>query len=476
MSSLSSFRDPGGVCFALEGKIYRAVTPENARLCDQFLESAPGCRLLEANQLVGTRKLTASQTEQLAQNPDAAKLLESFPAGTVYEHERVWFSSYPHEWAPEMLHAAGELTLQLAIESAEAGFGLKDATPYNVLLSDARPIFVDLLSFERREAGDPLWKPYGQFLRTFVLPLLANREWGLQLPDVFLSRRDGLQPEEVYRMCGRWQRLLPPCLGLVSLPVWLSKKGEKTSLYQPRMLADAEKARYIQQSLLRRLQRILSGVRPRGRPSNWSGYMQSNSYSNENFAVKEAFVREFLAEAKPENTLDVGANTGHFSRLAAESGSRVIAIDSDVACVGDIWRQASEQSQPILPLVVDFARPSPALGWRNGECASFLERAEGQFDAVLMLAVLHHLLVTERIPLSAVLEQAASLTKDWLLIEYVGPEDEMFRKIVRGRENLFTGVNPQFFEKAVGKHFQIVRSRALSGSDRRLYVLRKLKR
>lgn len=55
----------------------------------------------------------------------------------------------------------------------------------------------------------------------------------------------------------------------------------------------------------------------------------------------------------------------------------------------------------------------------NSECPSFLERAEGKFDLVLMLAVVHHLIVSERVPLADILALVARLTRCWLLIEYV---------------------------------------------------------
>src|SRR5437867_9936137 len=103
--------------------------------------------------------------------------------------------------------------------------------------------------------------------------------------------------------------------------------------------------------------------------------MQTHSYTAGNFAAKADFVRRVLLEFKPKQVLDVGANTGHFSLLAAEAGAQVVAIDSDAACAGALWRQASARNLNILPLVVDLARPTPALGWRNGECASFLQRA-----------------------------------------------------------------------------------------------------
>src|SRR5205085_7617271 len=124
----------------------------------------------------------------------------------VLEHERIEFASYPYEWTAEMLHAAAALTLELAQALMDDGLGLKDATPYNILFRGPEPVFIDVLSFERREEGDATWLPYAQFVRTFVLPLLANRKLGLGLDQILTTRRDGLEPEEVYRWAGPLQR------------------------------------------------------------------------------------------------------------------------------------------------------------------------------------------------------------------------------------------------------------------------------
>jgi hypothetical protein len=134
---------------------------------------------------------------------------------------------------------------------------------------------------------------------------------------------------------------------------------------------------------------------------------------------------------------------------------------------------AREQKLDILPLVVDFARPSPALGWRNRECASFMDRARGSFDVVLMLAVLHHFLVTERVPLDDVLSLTAELTTSYVLLEFVAPEDPMFRHIARGRDHLHADLNTAVFERACKKHFEIVRSTRVGVGHRWLYWLRK---
>ncbi len=151
----------------------------------------------------------------------------------------------------------------------------------------------------------------------------------------------------------------------------------------------------------------------------------------------------------------------------------MVAVDSDPVVVGTLWRNARAKGAGILPLVVDIARPTPATGWRNRECPSFLERCHGHFDAVLMLALVHHLVVTERIPLAEVVALAADLTTDLAIVEFVGPGDPMFRRLLRGRERLYEGITEAAFESRVRERFEVLRREPLEGSERTLYVLRK---
>jgi SAM-dependent methyltransferase len=218
----------------------------------------------------------------------------------------------------------------------------------------------------------------------------------------------------------------------------------------------------------------LKTLEPGGGDSTWSGYLDHKSlYTPEQLAQKEAFVAEALAFARPRAVLDVGANEGHFSFLAARQGASVVAIDFDAAVVGSIWRRANQARLDVLPLVVDLTRPTPAIGWRNRECASFLDRARGAFDMVMMLAVVHHMLVTERIPLEDILDLTEEISGEYVLIEFVAPEDPMFQRIVRGREGLYSHFTRSWFEAAAAQRFDLIRSRQIDGLHRWLYLFRR---
>ncbi len=472
----ASFRDPAGRLFAWKGRILRSVNVGGVDTLAAVASSHAVASAIGKGAVIGMRVLDRSERDELLREP-AVQLLCGESVETVVEHPRIPFPSFPYEWPPEMLHAAALTTLDLALQLLPENIGLKDATPYNILFRGPDPVFVDLLSFERRDPRDPSWLPYAQFIRTFLLPLLANKRFGHSLDQLLLTRRDGIEPDAFYQWLTPWQRLTPSLLSLVSLPCWLGKRRQQddTTLYRRRLADDPEKAAFILRCILQRLRRQLLKAAPAaGKASVWSDYLTANNnYSAQHFAAKQAFVESTLARLRPTRVLDVGCNTGSFSALAARSGSAVVAIDYDPVVVGELWRRASAEHLDILPLVVNLTRPTPATGWRNRECASFLDRARGGFDMVFMLAVLHHMLVTERIPLDEIVDLAADLTTRSLIIEFIAPEDSMFQRLSRGRDDLHRDLTVSSFETALQRRFEIESSSHVDGTFRWLYCLKK---
>ncbi len=451
----STFRDPAGRLFHRDGRILRVVSEEGTA-CADFLFTSLAQRWSNQGSLV--RSWCVSEPELASQ---------------VLEHERIPFPAFPYEWPSEMLHAAAALTLRFAVESLESGHSLKDATPHNILFRGPQPVFIDALSFEPRLPGDATWLPYAQFLRTFLLPLLAHKHFGMHLGSTLLAHRDGLEPEVVYGWLSWAKRLTPPFLSAVSLPTWMGRNEVAPAAYRPPS-TDPERATYILKSLLRGLERSLHKAAPQPANSRWSGYLTSTAlYDPDQFHAKETFVRDALEELKPRWVLDIGCNEGHFSVLAAQANASVVAIDADPEVAGRTWRRAVQDNLDILPLAVDLARPTPATGWRNRESPSFLERAHGRFDLVLALAVLHHMLVTERVPLSAALDLLADVSAKYVLVEFVSPEDPMFQRIVRGRADLYRHLTREHFESEILGRFDVVRSARIDGLHRWLYLLKK---
>jgi SAM-dependent methyltransferase len=211
--------------------------------------------------------------------------------------------------------------------------------------------------------------------------------------------------------------------------------------------------------------------------SEWTEYEEevaAREFASGYFEAKGKFVSEALDLARPASCFDVGCNTGHFSLLAARAGASVTAIDSDAASVGELYRRARKENQNILPLVVDFARPTPALGWNYSESSAFLDRAErARFEMVMMLALVHHLCLIERLPLVEVARLAARLSAHRLIVEFVPREDPLSQ----GMPGVWMGhsdwshYDRQTFEEAFGRYFSSVRTTELANSGRWIYLM-----
>jgi hypothetical protein len=155
----------------------------------------------------------------------------------------------------------------------------------------------------------------------------------------------------------------------------------------------------------------------------------------------------------------------------------VVSIDTDSVCIETLYRQAKADALDILPLVVDVANASPAIGWQNRERPSFLERMRDRFDCVLSLALLHHLAVKNRLSFGQVADLYAGLTKRYLLVEYISPSDAMFQRLVQFREESYSEYSRDDFLGAFAKTFSgLAECDLRDGSnhtDRTVYLMEK---
>jgi hypothetical protein len=447
--SEGTFRDPAGRLYRDGDRILREIYPQSASTVMEWLRSPLARRWMKQGRMVPTTILASKAGQPL-----------------LLEHERIFFPSYPWEWTPGQWIEAASLTLDLCEEALEEGYILKDATPLNILFSGSRAVFVDVLSFERRDPQSPLWIANAQFVRTFLLPLGAFVHLGWQLAAT-QQRRDGYEPADLapfLSFARRWSR---PFRSLVTLPLLL----EKSSSAKARPLKVSEEvSAFALRRLFRSTRGLLRSLVPSRRASRWSRYTETaNHYELSDHAAKQAFVRKALSAIRPAHVLDVGANTGVYARIAAECGAEVIAWDTDVQATDLHWQAARRAGLPVLPLIADFARPTAAVGWQNREGAGLLDRARGRFDCVMMLGILHHLLVADQIPLAAILEQLCEITNRWAILEWIPREDSQFDDLCRARQELYCHLTEEFFVQTLSHRFS-VRDRCQLSNGRTLWL------
>jgi len=455
--ALSTFRDPAGSVEIRPDGAYRSVhAPFDAEIL-AFLALPIATELVEQGRLVASEVVSPASAETL-----------------VLRHPRISFQSFPWEWTPGLWLAAAELTLNLCSDLVQQGWLLKDATPLNVLFRGTQPVFVDVLSIERMDPHRPIWLAYGQFVRTFLLPMLAYSRLGWPL-QASLTRRDGYEPEDVYAALSWPARLRQPAFSAVTLPSLLAnnKKMQAGSLAS-RSVQDPDLARQILLKTLKGLLSQMCKVTPAHHSSTWSDYAETAThYSDEDHARKRSFVTDALTAARPTRVLDVGCNTGVYSRLAADTGAEVVSIDTDLQAVDRLCANLKGSGKNILPLCVDLAHPTPAAGWENREYSSFLSRCTGHFDTVMMLAVLHHLLLRNQIPMDRIAALCANLTTRHLILEWVPPTDPKFQELLRGRGAIYTHITEAAFRDAFAEHFATIDELVLVNGRTMLHLRKK---
>jgi SAM-dependent methyltransferase len=455
-SPRATFRDPAGSLSFEDGLVIRRVDASARAAVLDLLES-PFC-------------------QELQQKGD---LIEAAIDDSGHElclrHPKISIPTYPWEWTPSQWLAAAELTLDLGDRALADGWILKDATPLNVLFTGTRPIFVDILSFERRDKHSSIWLAYGQYVRTFLLPLLMNRmlSWPLALS---LFKRDGYEPADCYAALGWGHRLAREAFWPITLPTLLDRRkvAQAPQKKRPTRVLDPEVTANVLKRTLTDLRKRTRRALPQSATSEWSEYQETLAhYTPEQSRHKLEWVRQSLETTQPARLLDIGANTGEFSALAAGMGAEVVALERDLAAADRLHRMARDRNLSIQTICADIARPTPAVGWENAESVALLPRLEGQFDLVLMLAVIHHLVLMEQIPLPAILALAQRLTRRHLVVEWVPVEDPMYQSLMRGRDSLYGALSEADLLAASSGLFRVVNRQPLE-NGRILFLFEKI--
>jgi len=173
--------------------------------------------------------------------------------------------------------------------------------------------------------------------------------------------------------------------------------------------------------------------------------------------------------ARTKVVWDMGANTGIFSRIISQKGIQTVSFDIDPACVEKNYLElVQRKEESILPLVLDLTNPSPSIGWDLKERMSVFER--GPADTILALALIHHLAISNNVPLGRIAEFFRNNCQS-LIIEFVPKSDPQVKRLLQTREDVFPDYTQEHFEEAFNKFFRINQIEKLKNSPRTLYLM-----
>ncbi len=448
-----SFRDPSGFVYTRDGTLFRQVNHSFRQPFEAFLSSGL------YDELVRERLLVPHEQVGL-------ELSATNDAYAVIRPERVAFISYPYEWSFSQLQDAALLTLETQERALARGFTLRDSSAYNVQYQSGRPVLIDTLSFEPHVEGKP-WDAYKQFCEQFLLPLTLMSTRDVRCGTLMRSYLDGIPLDLGSRLLPRRTWVSPSTVLHIHLHAWAQGR------YAGSAVSSVAKGRSMSRqallTLIRNLKSAVRGLSWRAAGTEWADYTEDNNYSQAAAQSKRELVVSYLGGAGAKMVWDLGANTGEYSRAGREVAQLVVSFDLDPAAVERNYRRVrAEQETGILPLLLDLTNPSPAQGWAGQERFSLAER--GPADAVLALALIHHLAIGHNLPLEKIAAYLKRLGRR-LIIEFVPKSDSQVKRLLLSRPDIFPHYTKDGFEQAFARHFTIESSAPIRDSDRWLYAM-----
>ncbi len=446
----SSFRDDDSFVFKKNGVIFRCINNSYKEHYDHFIHSGLYDRLV-------LRKLIIPHQE-----------VANFPiSGSQYKilkPECVPFISYPYEWCFSQLKDAALLTLQLQEVALCYGMVLKDASAFNVQFYNGRPLLIDTSSFMKHEQGKP-WVAYKQFCEFFIAPLILMSRIDAYFGKLLQIFIEGIPINLVSKVLPWRSRLNIFYFFHIYLHAHMlgrTKNGNLGYFFREHYL----------QYLTRHLYSFVHAIKSPARYSSWPAYYKDcNENKKEYLRDKERIVMDWLKRVGAQNIWDIGSNTGHFSRLAAALGMRVVALDCDHDAIDTLYTTLKkEENTRITPLWFDISQPSPAIGFANQERDTIWGR--GSADVALCLSLTHHLYFKNLIPFDKMGELLNHIGA-FAIVEFVPCDDQLLKEmIVIATPQRKLGYNQSNFEKSFSIFFHIQDRKIIGDSGRVLYLMK----
>ena len=414
------------------GRLYRGADNNLYRIiashADAFYRKAIENRELHA--LVADGKLISFRTAEGIGDSGALAL----------QHESISIPTYPFEWTSEMFFRAAQLTLEICDRLLPHGMCLHDANFWNILFRGRHPVFVDFTSIvPLTDAG------FDAFVSEFRSGLLSSldlirdghltllrrvsRDYGKSIVDDVAQHIVPRVPTGHSRLRKAGEEILMPARTAAR------RVRRRLTTEFARRGSGARPAHYEQLEALRKA--IGAPIGPAA--TSWGGYYQGSNglppYDGSPQSLQRALssdgkhkvVADIIERVSPASYVDLGCNRGLYAHLASKLGATSVGIDIDEQSLDLMFRDGDRLNSQALPCFADIVVPSAPVGPAGKKWPTLAERCRGELTSCLALA--HHLLLgVPSVPTQFLVELLASYTSDWLIFEFVQPEDPFLRE------------------------------------------------
>ena len=408
--SIASIGDDVGRVFSWQNRIFRAIRHDAVETVRDIFSSGM------LKELVDSNFFPKSWITDLK--------IDNY--GLIIEHEKIHPVVYPHEWSFSMLKDAAVAVLQVNLIARKYGYQTKDCHGYNLLFDGPHIKFVDLGSFTKID-NTRGWIALEQFNRCYYYPLLI---WSGG--DDYVARRMLLGWERMplysyllyknpfFRLLNLdfLKKITALYFGYRSISVLSSSViknrfpgylGNLIVYLKNKRLLPLQSVDFL--SITQKIQKISR----KKHKSTWGCYHDSFYDEDGNLKSISRFDRiiSIINDLKIKTVVELGGNQGVLSRLLLEHTNieRSICTDSDDSAVETCYLN-SKKYKNLTVANLDFIVP-------NIEARTESPDRRFKSDAVLVLAVTHHLILTQRISLDVIFQTISMYSKRYVFIEFM---------------------------------------------------------
>ncbi|HEX8091350.1 MAG TPA: hypothetical protein VF762_21025 [Blastocatellia bacterium] len=422
-----SFADPDGRLFSWGGQLYRGISSDQA----PFFSRLFGDGTIQT--LVDRGLLIESHLTQLS--------IEGYAA--VVRHKCVPFTSYAQEWCAAMLKDAALTIINLVMELTDRDLTLKDAHPWNLLFDACKPVYVDLTSIAPL-TDDGRWPAYDEFCHFCLYPLMLMAHGHDRIARSLLPEYGGVQRRE----------LAPLVRGAARPSYDLSRLVAKGLRPVASLFRKGERSSQARASFLNRIRQEIESMSMNSykpRAAGDDGASVPTAASLDDSVENQEILLKILSELRPASVLDLSGSGGLYSRMAASTCGRVVSLDADAGSVTRLYNEARDKGWSILPLVVDFMKPTPSVGYSSHYLIAATDRLK--CEMVLALALVRRAVFEHSLTFDLVVEGLALFSTRWVVVEFAAPANSNSDE---GRGDRLSWYTLDNFTEALKKRFRSV--------------------
>ena len=309
----------------------------------------------------------------------------------IIEHEKIPFAIEPCEWSFNMLKDITITTLTIIEIANKYGYTLKDGHPTNFSFFGYKPIFFDIGSFTKKDSDN--WLAHGEFLESTLIPLIV---WSNG--DFYFANR--LLSDYIKKRYSPYINLIEHsyiinCFSIKNIDFNIISKSNYSSIKESK--------------------KIISSIKKSNINSEWQNY-HDIYFTNNNFLNNHRFNRycEILINYNIDSLIDLAGNNGIFSILASMKGIKnILCTDYDENSIDNLYLLLKNDLADcnITPMVsnVIFPHLTPIN--------NIYDRLKA--DAVVALALTHHLILSQNIPIENILKTIDNYSNMYVGIEFM---------------------------------------------------------